>query len=254
MNILAIETSTETASIALRSDSHTALTTFDARGLLTESLAPQVYKLLADNDVQAQDIDAIVVGKGPGSYTGLRVGMVFAAVTAWTLGKHYYEVPTLLATAISVLKEGHSALSHSAVSSWPNGSWPKGKSEVAVGTANAYRHEIYARVVKQKPDGIIDEGQDEIMEAADFSKLVQTQAADTAVTVLGFGCETLQASGAPPERVRLMKEAPLSGAEALLMTLDVLGMDRFRSDAHRVSPTYLRKSSAELQRGNSTRG
>jgi len=59
--------------------------TLDARAH-AELLAPQVLGCLAAAGLSAADIDAVVVGRGPGPFTGLRVGMAFAAGYADALG------------------------------------------------------------------------------------------------------------------------------------------------------------------------
>jgi tRNA threonylcarbamoyladenosine biosynthesis protein TsaB len=49
-------------------------------------LAPTVGKLLAGQGWQPRDVQAIVVGRGPGSYTGLRVGVMSAKAFAYATG------------------------------------------------------------------------------------------------------------------------------------------------------------------------
>jgi tRNA threonylcarbamoyladenosine biosynthesis protein TsaB len=49
-------------------------------------LAPAVAKLLAGQGWKPRDVQAIVVGRGPGSYTGLRVGVMSAKAFAYTTG------------------------------------------------------------------------------------------------------------------------------------------------------------------------
>lgn len=49
-------------------------------------LAPAVRDLLAGQGWRPRDVDAVVVGRGPGSYTGLRVGIVSAKAFAYATG------------------------------------------------------------------------------------------------------------------------------------------------------------------------
>ena len=51
-----------------------------------EQLAPLVARALAQAGAAPGDLAAIGVGRGPGPYTGLRVGLVHAEVLGWTLG------------------------------------------------------------------------------------------------------------------------------------------------------------------------
>src|SRR5260370_41614633 len=49
-------------------------------------LAPAIRDLLADQGWRARDLDAVVVSRGPGSYTGLRVGIMSAKTLAHAPG------------------------------------------------------------------------------------------------------------------------------------------------------------------------
>jgi len=74
--ILHIETSTELCSVAL---SHglrclTVKENFEGRNHAT-LLTPYIEQLLSANDVSANQLDAVAVSSGPGSYTGLRIGL-----------------------------------------------------------------------------------------------------------------------------------------------------------------------------------
>jgi tRNA threonylcarbamoyl adenosine modification protein YeaZ len=68
--------------------------TLNARGH-AELLAPSIQACLAEAGVRAAELSAVVAGTGPGPFTGLRVGLVTAAVLADTLGIHAYGVCSL---------------------------------------------------------------------------------------------------------------------------------------------------------------
>jgi len=65
-------------------------------------LMPTVESLLAGLDVAPRDIQLIAVGMGPGSYTGVRIGVTTAKMMAWALAVPLVGVSTLLAMAASV--------------------------------------------------------------------------------------------------------------------------------------------------------
>lgn len=90
MLILAIDTATPAVTAGVvRADAagvHTLAerVTVDARAH-AERLTPNIVAALADSGVAKTDLDAVVVGCGPGPFTGLRVGMATAAAFAHAL-------------------------------------------------------------------------------------------------------------------------------------------------------------------------
>jgi len=88
--ILAIDTATPAVTAGVvRADAagvHTLAerVTVDARAH-AERLTPNIVAALADSGVAKTDLDAVVVGCGPGPFTGLRVGMATAAAFAHAL-------------------------------------------------------------------------------------------------------------------------------------------------------------------------
>ncbi|CPR13370.1 peptidase M22, glycoprotease [Mycobacterium bohemicum DSM 44277] len=89
MIVLALDTSTPAVTAGLvRRDDMTVLAervTVDARAH-AERLTPNVLAALADAGLAMVDLDAVVVGCGPGPFTGLRAGMATAAAYAHALG------------------------------------------------------------------------------------------------------------------------------------------------------------------------
>ena len=73
--------------------------TVDARAH-AERLTPNVLAALADADVTMAELDAVVVGCGPGPFTGLRVGMATAAAYGHALGIPVYGVCSLDAIGV----------------------------------------------------------------------------------------------------------------------------------------------------------
>jgi tRNA threonylcarbamoyl adenosine modification protein YeaZ len=73
--------------------------TVDARGH-AEQLTPNVIAALADAGLTVNDLDAVVVGCGPGPFTGLRVGMATAAAYGHALGVPVHGVCSLDAIGV----------------------------------------------------------------------------------------------------------------------------------------------------------
>lgn len=85
MKILALDTSTEVCSVALQSGDE-LLTRFDDSGRKnTDIILPFIDELMAEAGLKPQQLDLIAFGRGPGSFTGVRVatgiaqGIAFAA-------------------------------------------------------------------------------------------------------------------------------------------------------------------------------
>lgn len=108
--VLAIDTATPavTAGVVRRDGSGVKVlgerVTLDARAH-AEQLTPNVLGALADAGVAMADLDAVVVGCGPGPFTGLRVGMATAAAYAHALDVPVYGVCSLDAIGIDTLGE-----------------------------------------------------------------------------------------------------------------------------------------------------
>lgn len=94
--ILNIESSTTMCSVALGRDGKL----LDAEEVNedyshAEKLAPFADLLLRRNDIAPDELDAVAVSKGPGSYTGLRIGVSLAKGLCFGLSKPLIAVPTL---------------------------------------------------------------------------------------------------------------------------------------------------------------
>lgn len=100
MIILAIDTATPavTAGVVRRTGDAVEVlaekVTVDARAH-AEQLTPNVVAALAEAQMSAADLDAVVAGCGPGPFTGLRVGMASAAAFGHALGVPVYGVCSL---------------------------------------------------------------------------------------------------------------------------------------------------------------
>ena len=76
------------------------------------ALVPMIEKLLAKARLKIQDVDVIAVGVGPGSFTGLRVGVATAKILGYVLKKKLVGVSSLEAVAreASAGKDGRVAV------------------------------------------------------------------------------------------------------------------------------------------------
>ena len=103
MKILAIDTSSQSASCAL-SDDGKLLGEFYENVKLTHSqtILPRVQQLLATVRVPLDQVDLLAVTNGPGSFTGLRIGLSAVKGMAHALGKPCVGISTLEALAMNL--------------------------------------------------------------------------------------------------------------------------------------------------------
>jgi len=104
--ILAIDTSTSRVVVAVGTPAGEplGLTWWPAQHRHGEQLLPSIGRVLGEANVRRSRLDAIVVGSGPGAFTGLRVGMATAKALAHALGVPLIGVATsdaLIAAAAS---------------------------------------------------------------------------------------------------------------------------------------------------------
>ena len=109
MLILAFETSAKAASVALTQDGillgesyqNTGLTHSQTLMVMAEDLLKQCSKTVAD-------LDAVAVAEGPGSFTGVRIGVAAAKGLSWGAELPCYGISTLEAMAVSLgIYEGY---------------------------------------------------------------------------------------------------------------------------------------------------
>jgi tRNA threonylcarbamoyladenosine biosynthesis protein TsaB len=99
MKLLAFETSTEACSVALWRDGEVVERFGIAPRRHAELALPWAEALLAEAGVARTQLDAIAVGRGPGAFTGVRLGVAIAQGIALALDIPVLPVSTLLALA-----------------------------------------------------------------------------------------------------------------------------------------------------------
>jgi len=98
--LLALETATDAASVALlRGGELVAARTLRTDRPASEALLPEILALLGEHGLPPAALDALAVSIGPGSFTGLRVGVATAKGLAFGAGRRVAAVPTLAALA-----------------------------------------------------------------------------------------------------------------------------------------------------------
>ena len=106
MLLLAIDTATVTVSVALHDGAEVrAELRTDESMSHGELLTPTIARVLADAGVSPDELTDVVVGVGPGPYTGLRVGVVTALTLGYTLGVATHGVCSIDPLGLQVAEE-----------------------------------------------------------------------------------------------------------------------------------------------------
>jgi tRNA threonylcarbamoyladenosine biosynthesis protein TsaB len=134
VNLLALDTSSLACSVALQIGSQINERHEERAREHTRLLIPMISSLLNESDIALADVDAIVLGNGPGSFIGMRIAASVAQGLAFGSGLKIVPVSSLAAVAAQVLTE-HDAM------------------EVVV-AQDAHMHEVYLGLFQRGADGI----------------------------------------------------------------------------------------------------
>ena len=107
--ILAIETSTSACSVALRHDGEICLLSELGNNVHSKKVLPQIETLLNDAGWQTADLDAVAIGHGPGSFTGLRIGVGVAQGISYGARCPMIGISSLAALALAAEQDGRIA-------------------------------------------------------------------------------------------------------------------------------------------------
>lgn len=107
MNILAIETATETSSCAVLTGEHIYIQSETGLQRHTQVVLPLAQAVISEAGIQVSDLDAVAFGRGPGSFTGLRVACCVAQAVGFAMDIPLLPISTLatLAQTAFLLKQ-----------------------------------------------------------------------------------------------------------------------------------------------------
>ena len=107
MKILALESSATACSVALCEDEKLIAQSYQNNGLThSVTLMPMTVNLLSGCGISLDEVELIAVAAGPGSFTGLRIGVAAAKGLAWPAGKRCAACSTLESMAWSLAHTG----------------------------------------------------------------------------------------------------------------------------------------------------
>jgi tRNA threonylcarbamoyladenosine biosynthesis protein TsaB len=239
MLVAALDTTTRVGSLAIVRDQHVlAARAGDGTRPHATRIPADLLRLLGDHGLAVSDVDVFGVAAGPGSFTGLRIGLAAIQGLAFATGKPVVGVSAFEAMAAAV---------------WADGSVP-GDAPLAV-WLDAQRHEVFAAVLRM---GVRrDAGTEPAVEYVE-DPLVATPSAVLAgwmeqawwgsVTFAGDGALTYRdVLGPPGTGLRVIDPTPLL-APAIGWLAERRAETGRALPPHAVMPIYVRRSYAELAR------
>lgn len=217
--LLLLETSQRRGWVALaRGETVLGVRSLDETRRHARDLAPFAKHLLDEQNWKARDLEGIVVDRGPGSYTGLRVGVMSAKTLAFAVGCPLVTIDAFAALALQA---------------------PEGAEVVDV-VADAQQEKLYAQRFRRTDPGDWRSASD--LSIVPFSAWLESL--EPGQTVIGPGLEG-HATRIPPEIAVAPEESWAPRPDALLR-LALHRLERGeRDDPFAAEPLYLRPSSAE---------
>jgi len=218
MRILALETSSLTGSVAVLEDDRVqGQTQLDPQQRTAQSFAPAIVRQLAEVGWRPQDLQLIAVTRGPGSFTGLRIGVTIAKTLAYAVGAQVIGLNTLQVIAAQT---------------------PVGIADVWA-VLNAQRQQLFAGQYRRH-EPLWETVRD--AEIVDIDAWLQSLAPGLAV----IGCGLAKLRDRLPAGVVLVDEANWMPQAATVGRLGYLAYQSGkRDDLWKLSPQYYRKSAAE---------
>lgn len=222
MIILAVDTSGSAGSIAVSDDRRVLGEPSQmAEGRRhAQTLVLQVDRLLKSLQLVPQDIDAVAVSFGPGSFTGLRVGVVFAKTFAWANAANLVAVDTLRAVAQQAVD---------------------GIQNVAV-ISDAQRSEVFVNEYTwdARSESFLADGEVRI----ETVETVVAQAFERGLHVTGPGLVKF-ADQFPDSSLLVDSSLWIPGAAAVAEIGSLMLADNLLADPGTLEPLYIRRSYAE---------
>ena len=221
MKILAIDTSTMMSSITIMEDNRIIGDfSISQEETHSEMLVPLVKRMLQDLKINLSEIDVYAVAKGPGSFTGLRIGVASIKAMAQVFDKPIIGISTLKAMAFSILNDNK-----------------------ILSIIDARGKRYFAGLYQYINGKLVCDFEDIILE----NKLVEIVEEDEKITIVGEAIEKLPESIKNSNKVIL---APASLNNAIGRNLCVMAKQKFEAGETEsyfdIAPNYLRKSQAEV--------
>lgn len=227
MRILAFETSAKAASVAIVEDGRLLAESYQNTGLThSQTILAMAESMLSACGLGPQDIDAVAVAGGPGSFTGVRIGVAAAKGFAWGREIPLYGVSTLEAMARSL------------------GQY----SGIICAAMDARRSQVYNAIFRAEAGKLTRLREDRAISLQELGEDLKTFPEE--IFLVGDGaalCHSTLADSLPSLRLvpEHRRHQRAGGVALAAMELARTGE---RGDAGAMQPNYLRLSQAERER------
>lgn len=227
MLILAFETTAKAGSVALMRDDLLLAESYQNTGMThSQTLLSMAEDMLKNSGLKPQDVDAVAVAEGPGSFTGVRIGVAAAKGFAWGLEIPCYGVSTLEAMALNL------------------GIWEG----IVVCAMDARRNQVYNGVFEAKQGKLTRIAEDRAIALTDLGEELKN--CEKPIFMVGDGCvlcyntlkEQIPQAILVPEHKRHQRAAGVA-----LAALKEIAQGN-PGNAATLTPNYLRLSQAERER------
>ena len=226
MKILAVDTATSRQSVAIvEGDRVLARSDEDAAGSHARRLVPAIDRLLASCGMALTDLDGLAVSIGPGSFTGLRVGLATMAGFRAVTGLPLAAVPTLEAMAWNL----------------------RGAQRPLCPVLRARSGEVYWARYQWLPGGSLKQVQEE--QAGTLEALARSVQAPALMFGEGWSLHRKELGRLLGTRMAEVEEAPPEAGHPSAVSVGRAGAERLRrgeAAGPGLSPRYVQRAEAEV--------
>ena len=224
MNILAIDTADQVFSVALETAAGLLYTEIDSGSRHSELLMESVDWLCKKSGIKPAELELVACMKGPGSFTGLRIGFSAAKGMALAL-----KIPLVTAPTLDCL-------------AYPLSKWPG----IVIPAMEAKKGCFFSALYRdgKRLTDYMDASPETLAEELEKARL----GPEERIILTGCGAEMLSSrlDGLPSMHNMVYPDCRSGGAKALLKIIKCSILEVKRDDINS-GPTYLRKSDAEIK-------
>ncbi len=219
--LLHIETSTQVCSIALsENDKCIALKEDSQKNMHAASITLFIQDALNQTNISLKNVDAICVSQGPGSYTGLRIGVSTAKGICFALDKPLIGVNSLLAMTNGFLKEYGNKIK---------------ENTFLIPMIDARRMEVFCSVYSREME-LIESAGPKIIDETSFQELVKKHS----LCFFGDGAEKCEPLFQANLSVQIIKHFYPSAKYLIEPALQAYKENKFENLAY-FEPSYLKE-------------